>query len=88
VDTSQFDRFDEDGAGWPDDQVHVTIDVTDSIEAKWTALNCHRTQFGPDNLFRRLPDNMVKEMMSREYFAMAWPEPEPGLRLTDLFTGL
>jgi N-acetyl-1-D-myo-inositol-2-amino-2-deoxy-alpha-D-glucopyranoside deacetylase len=88
VDTSQFDRFDEDGAGWPDDQVHVTIDVTDNIEAKWAALNCHRTQFGPDNLFRRLPDNMMKEMMSREYFSMAWPEPEPGLQLTDLFAGL
>jgi N-acetyl-1-D-myo-inositol-2-amino-2-deoxy-alpha-D-glucopyranoside deacetylase len=88
VDTSQFARFEEDGAGWPDDQVHVALDVRDSVEAKWTALNCHRTQFGPDNLFRRLPHNTMKEMMSREYFALAWPEPEPGLRLPDLFAWL
>jgi N-acetyl-1-D-myo-inositol-2-amino-2-deoxy-alpha-D-glucopyranoside deacetylase len=88
VDTSQFAHFEEDGAGWPDDQIHVTLDVRDSVEAKWTALNCHRTQFGPDNPFRRLPHNAMKEMMSREYFALAWPEPEPGLQLPDLFAGL
>jgi N-acetyl-1-D-myo-inositol-2-amino-2-deoxy-alpha-D-glucopyranoside deacetylase len=88
VDTSDFDRFEEGGAGWPDDQVHVALDVSDAIEAKWAALECHRTQFGPDNLFRRLPDEMMKQIMSREHFALAWPQPAPGLRLADLFAGL
>ena len=54
------------------------MDVADAVEAKWSALNCHRTQFGPGNLFRRLPEPTVKEMMRREYFALAWPEPGPG----------
>ncbi|MFQ5342771.1 MAG: PIG-L family deacetylase, partial [Anaerolineae bacterium] len=63
ADTSEFARFEESGAGWPDDQVHVTLDVAGAIEAKWAALQCHRTQFGPDNLFRRLPEDVLKEMM-------------------------
>jgi len=88
ADTSEFARFEESGAGWPDDQVHVTLDVSGTIEAKWAALQCHRTQFGPDNFFRRLPENMLKEMMSREHFALAWPEPAPGLRLPGLFAEL
>ena len=64
------------------------MDVSATVDEKWDGLNCHRTQFGPSNLFRRLPEQTVKQMMSEEYFALAWPEPEPGLRLADLFDGL
>ena len=77
-DTSDLDRFDETGIVWPDDQVDV-------VDSKWSALQCHQTQFGSDNLFRRLPDEDAKALMSREYFAIAWPEisrEEPG---SDLF---
>jgi LmbE family N-acetylglucosaminyl deacetylase len=88
VDASELARFEQPGVGWPDDQIHVTLDVADKIEAKWAALHCHRTQFGSDHLFRRLPENELKQMMSVEHFALAWPSPEPGLRLADLFAGL
>ncbi len=88
VDTSEFARFEEDGIGWPDDQVNVVVDVAEEIEAKWAALNCHRTQFGPNNLFRRLSDEEIKQMLGREYFALAWPDPDPGFQLAGLFTGL
>ncbi|MFA9406367.1 MAG: PIG-L family deacetylase [Anaerolineales bacterium] len=84
-DTSDLDRFDETGFVWPDDQVDVEVDVSDVVDRKWSALQCHQTQFGPDNLFRRLPDEDAKALMSREYFAIAWPEisrEEPG---SDLF---
>ncbi|MFQ5400005.1 MAG: PIG-L family deacetylase [Anaerolineae bacterium] len=74
--------------GWPDDQVHCIMDVSATIEAKWAAFNCHRTQFGDGNLFRRLPAADMKEILSQEYFALAVPEPPPGLRLRDLFDGL
>jgi N-acetyl-1-D-myo-inositol-2-amino-2-deoxy-alpha-D-glucopyranoside deacetylase len=87
-DTSDFARFEDDDVGWPDDKVNVTMDVASTVEAKWSALQCHRTQFGPGNLFRRLPEPLVKQMMSQEHFALAWPEPEPGLRLADLFAGI
>jgi LmbE family N-acetylglucosaminyl deacetylase len=84
-DTQDFDAFEEAGFGWPDDQVNVILDVTDMVEAKWEALNCHRTQFGPGNFFRRLPEADVKIIMSKEYFALAWPEPKAGLRTDNLF---
>ena len=28
------------------------------------------------------------QIFKEEYFALAWPGPEPGLRLADLFDGL
>lgn len=88
MDTSDFDRFEEGGAGWPDEQVDVVLDITDWIEKKWSALYCHRTQFGPDNLFRRIPEEIGKKLMSQEHFALAWPETETDSRLTGLFDGL
>jgi len=86
--TTDFDDFASGEQGWPDELVNVTIDVTPTVGAKWEALECHRTQLGPGNIFRRLPDETVKRLMSREYFTLAWPEPAPGEVLPDLFAGL
>jgi len=88
VDTSQFDRLAESDIGWPDDQVHAVLDVKSVVDVKWSALHAHRTQFGPNNPFRQLPEELAKQLMSREHFALAWPEPEPGLQLDDLFAGV
>lgn len=85
-DVSDFERFDREEIGWPDDRVDVTLDVAETVEAKWAALHCHRTQFGPDNFFRRLPAAVTKGLMSREHFTLAWPEE--GQKLSDLFDGL
>jgi LmbE family N-acetylglucosaminyl deacetylase len=87
-DTSDFDQMFDEQDGWPDDEVNVTMDVSSTVENKWDALNCHRTQFGPGNLFRRLPEEDVKQLMSREYFALAWPEAAPDVHLPDLFSEL
>lgn len=88
IDTSQFARFDENKIGWPDERVHCRMDVSDQIETKLAALQCHRTQLGPENLFRRLPEEIVKQMLSREHFSLVWPEPSSGLHLGDLFADL
>lgn len=85
-DVEQFASFEE--RGWPDENVTVTLDVSATVADKWQALNCHRTQFGPKNLFRRLPEPTVKQLMSREHFALAWPEPPPGFKMADLFENL
>lgn len=73
---------------WPDDQIHVTIDVSATVEAKWQAFLCHRTQFGADSLFRRLPQEDMADLLQQEYFALAYPQPADGLHLTDLFAPL
>ena len=88
MDTSDLDRFEESSEQWPDEQVHAVIDVSEWIDAKWEALYCHRTQFGPNNLFRRLPEGTMKQMMGKEHYALAWPEPEEGLVLSGLLEGL
>jgi len=79
-DTSDLDAFEASGAGWPDELVNVVVDVGEFVEEKWEALQCHRTQFGPQNLFRRLPREQMMRLMSREAFTQAWPDPEKGVR--------
>ncbi len=89
LDVSFFDNLEaQAGKRWPDDHFQVVMDISSTITRKWTAFHCHRTQFGPDNLFRRLPDNEMADLLKMEYFALAAPEPTPGLLLADLFDGL
>lgn len=87
-DTSDYDEMLQNlpAEAWPEDEVHVAVDVSHYVEQKWAAWNCHRTQFGPNSRFRRLPDADMKEIFSTEYFAMAHPQPQPGVMLTDLFS--
>lgn len=73
---------------WPDDEIHVEMDVQAFVDRKWEAWNCHRTQFGPDSRFRRLPDEEMKELLSREHFAQARPVPGGGRQVDHLFAGL
>jgi len=88
MDPSDLDRFGEAGEKWPDEQIHLVVDVSDWVDSKWEALYCHRTQFGPDNLFRRLPEETIKQLMGKEHFALAWPEPSEKLAFSGLLDGL
>lgn len=89
LDTSEFDRFDAEQLGYRDEQITAVVNVSAQADAKWAALHCHRTQFGANNLFRRLPEAEIRAMMSREYFVQARPAPANGAREpSDLFAGL
>ena len=85
LDIEEFDRFLETGVGWPDDKVDFTVDVSNAVEAKWAALSCHRTQFGPDSRFRQVFENSSKERLGREYFVLAWPETKGDENFDDIF---
>lgn len=74
-----------DSVQWPEDQIHLTMDVSDSIDSKWRAILCHRTQVGADHPFQRIPETKAREIMGTETFALAWPAPAPGVRLSGLF---
>lgn len=90
-DVSRYDELIEgraQGSGWPDDQIHAEIDVSDYVDKKWAAWNCHRTQFGPNSRFRQLPEEEMKELLSTEYFALGHPRPDGPLHFDDLFAGL
>lgn len=88
LDMAEIEALERSEAGWPDDQIQVTLDVSGQLAVKWQALHCHGTQFGADNLFRRLPEAAIKQALGYEHFALAWPPPAPGERLPDLFAGL
>ncbi len=74
--------------GWPDDQIDVICDVSAHSQAKMEAWECHRTQFGPDSRFRRLPRERMIQLLSKEYFALAGPETAPESPWSDLFANL
>jgi LmbE family N-acetylglucosaminyl deacetylase len=76
-----------DNLQWPEDQVHLAMDVGDTIDIKWRTILCHRTQVGEHHPFRRIPEAKIKEIMRTEHLALAWPIPEPGLALAGLFAG-
>jgi LmbE family N-acetylglucosaminyl deacetylase len=76
------------GKGWPDDKFNVVMDVSATVARKMAAFACHRTQFGSDNLFRRLPESEMAELLQTEYFALARPELSNGRLLSDLFDGI
>ena len=86
------------GDGLPEEQLlrtetavtHV-IDVHDLFDTKQEAMMAHRTQFGEDNMFRRIPKEMQLQASGVEHFIQVSPPPANGLsenRLTDLFAGL
>ncbi len=89
IDPGEFgERILRGEVGWPDENVDTFIDVSAFVERKWAALHCHATQFGPTNMFRRLPPEEIFPLLGREFFALAWPALGPGLQLNDLFAPL
>lgn len=65
-------------------QINFAVDVSAYVDAKWRALECHATQFGPQNLFRRVPAGEMRQLMSVEYFWMARPDAPSGQLYPDL----
>lgn len=88
IDSSNLDWLDSDNNRWREEDIDLIVDVSGSVEEKWAALECHQTQFGPDHLFRRLPDRISKELLGREYFALAWPAEKAEGGLSSLFDRL
>lgn len=88
LDASRFEQREREGVGWSDEQVHVVMDVSDTVANKWAALGSHKTQFGTFHVLRRLPEDVANRFASREHFCIAWPEPAPGTKLNDLFDGV
>lgn len=93
-------QMDGDGDGFdiPEEQqlktektvTHV-IDVQALFDLKQDGMMAHRTQFGEDNMFRKIPREMMQKAMPDEHFIQLHPVPEAGLsenRLSDLFVGV
>lgn len=68
--------------------IHAGIDVSAVAGPKWSAFKSHRTQFGPNHPFMQVPESFVMNLLSTEWFELAWPETKPEPPYTDLFAGL
>ncbi len=84
--TPPFASKDTQALGCPDEEVTTTVDVSGFVDTKIASLNCHRTQLDPNGPFARLSPELVREIMSTEYFALA-RGAEAGDQ-TDLLAGL
>ena len=84
--TPPFASLDVETIGTPDDTVTTTLDVSRYVDTKIASLDCHRTQISPNGPFAKLPQDMMREIMSTEYFTLAAPE-NPG-KEADLLAGL
>ena len=67
------------------------INVHDLFDTKQEAMMSHRTQFGEDNMFSKIPKALQLQASGHEHFIQVSPVPEASLlesRSTDLFAGL
>ena len=64
------------------------VDVSAQYERKWQALGTHRTQIGAEDMFAKMPEDLRRTFMSREYFYRAEPALPAGVMLEDLFADL
>ena len=84
--TPPFASLEVDNIGSPDEDVTTTVDVTNYVETKVASLACHRSQMDPNGPFAQLPEVLMREIMSTEYFTLALPHgPDPG---SDILAGL
>ena len=91
IDTSPMDHFNIEERYIVDDQITHKVNVSAQFEAKWAAFQCHRTQFGTDHFFYRLPIEFLREAFSHEFYIQVHPPLTPtpdGPLLNDLFAGL
>ncbi len=84
--TAIFDHYQQVGMVWPDEGIHLSVDVSAEVEAKWGAFLAHATQFGADHPWKRAERSLVNQLFSTEKFVLAWPEVEPGTKLEGLLT--
>jgi LmbE family N-acetylglucosaminyl deacetylase len=73
--------------GTPDALITTTVDVGDFLPKKFEALFCHKSQIGPENFFRRVPQDRLKEFFRYEHYVCVWGCPSKQ-KETDLFDGL
>jgi N-acetyl-1-D-myo-inositol-2-amino-2-deoxy-alpha-D-glucopyranoside deacetylase len=61
-------------------QITHVLDVQALFETKQAAMWAHRTQFGPDNWFRKMPQEITRQVWGNEYFVQVYPAPADKLR--------
>lgn len=72
----------------PDEVITTRLDVSEFVNLKYESLLCHATQLGPETIFRRIPEEMWRDMIRTEAFMLAEARVGRAHGETDLFEGL
>lgn len=82
------DEFDFDKYGLLDSEITAHIDISAYISLKKQALAVHRTQIPADFFYLSIPDEVIAQTGSVEYFVRVYPPARPGEHEDDLFAGM
>jgi len=74
--------------GAPDEHITVEMDTSAMYDTKCKVIACHRTQQRPKDFFNRLPEDVRRNIFSREHFTQVLPALQEGTQYKDLFEGL
>jgi len=89
VDMERLQQYDLEHRGLPDEMCTTEIDVSDYVEYRLRAGQCHASQLSAHSLFRLLPPTVLAELLSTECFAREGRRLQPGEPPeSDLFAGL
>ena len=80
IDISMFEQLPQDLLQQTEAQITHIMDIRHLFETKQAAMQVHRTQFGEDNLFRKVPEEVSRQMMGYEHFIQVYPPPAAELR--------
>lgn len=68
--TPPFASMDIDSLGSPEEAVTTVVNVSEYVDTKIVSLRCHRTQISPNGPFAQLPPEVMREIMSTEYYTL------------------
>ncbi len=89
IDLGGIDNFSVDEPDPLEERISHQLDVYHKLDLKDRCMGCHKTQFGDDHLFQRLPKDIRHDLWRCEHYIQASPAVQKGQRLSaDLFAGL
>jgi LmbE family N-acetylglucosaminyl deacetylase len=91
IDFGEVQRVAAHEFGTPDALVTTVVPVERYWDLSWAALAAHRTQYGPDNPFVAVGEEVARGWLRTNSFRRVHPSPAPGAILPDeddLWTGL
>ena len=77
--------------GTADERITTAVPVDHLWDRRWAAFRAHRTQYGDDHPFVRLPNDVLRDWLRVDTFVRLHPPPAPGTPLPDeddLWSGL
>ena len=91
IDFGSVKTIEDDQMGTADQRITTAVEVEAWWDARWAGLTAHRTQYGANNPFIRLPVSVMRAFMTTDFFRRVKPTPGPDARLPDeddLWSGL